>query len=93
MNAWEADSVNSGLIQGNLITAKIWSHQTNTEYETDITFEIGNGNFGDGIFSRIGITRTNIVSVTNDEISSLKRFFLSQNYPNHFNPSNIKYPI
>ena len=94
MNTWEADSVNPGFISGNSITARIWSNQTNTEYETDVAFEIGNGNFGDGIFSRISITGTNIVSVPNNEISKLKNFYLSQNYPNPFNPSTkIKYSI
>lgn len=94
MNAWEADSVNPGFINGNTITARIWDNQSNIEYETDITFEIGSGSFGDGIFSRISIIGTNIVSVSDNDISSPTKFSLFQNYPNPFNPSTkIKYSI
>ena len=94
MNAWQADSVNPGFTTGNTITARVWSNQTNLEYEADITFEIGNGNFGNGIFSKVSIIGTNIVSTPSDEISLPKRFFLSQNYPNPFNPSTtIHYSI
>jgi hypothetical protein len=94
MNAWEADSVNLGFTQSNIITARIWNNQINLEYETDITFDIGNGNFGDGIFSRISIGGTNIVSAPNIDISLPTNIFLSQNYPNPFNPyTTIKYQI
>ncbi len=94
MNAWEADSVNPGFTTGNTITARLWSNQNNLEYETDVTFEIGNGNYGDGIYSRINIIGTNIVSVPNNDISLPIKFFLSQNYPNPFNPSTkINYSI
>jgi len=94
MNAWEADSVSQGFITGNNITVRIWDNQTNLEYESDITFEIGNGSFGDGVFSRINIDGTNIVSVPNNGISLPTKFSLSQNYPNPFNPSTkIKYSI
>ncbi|MBT8387169.1 MAG: T9SS type A sorting domain-containing protein [Ignavibacteria bacterium] len=89
MNAWEADSVNPGFISGNSISARMWSNQTNLEYETDIIFEIGNGSFGDGIYSRISISGTNIVGIPNDGISLPTKFSLSQNYPNPFNPSTM----
>jgi len=89
MNAWKADSVNQGFITGNIITTRIWDNQTNLEYETDITFEIGNGSFGDEIFSRISINGTNIVGVLNDGISQPTKFSLFQNYPNPFNSSTV----
>ena len=94
MNTWEADSLNPGFTNGNLITARLWSSQNSLEYETDIIFETGNGNYGDGIFSKINISGTSIVSTPRDEISLLKKFSLSQNYPNPFNPSTtINYSI
>ncbi|NNJ52285.1 MAG: T9SS type A sorting domain-containing protein [Ignavibacteriaceae bacterium] len=94
MNAWEADSLNPGFVSGNSIIARVWSNQDNLEYETIITFEVSNGNFGDGMFSRLSIEGTNIVSVSNTGTSVLKTFSMSQNYPNPFNPSTkIKYEI
>jgi hypothetical protein len=94
MNAWKADSVNPGFTSGNTITAHLWSNQANLEYETNITFEVGNGNFGDGIFSRLSIEGTSIVSVPNIIASVPKTFSISQNYPNPFNPSTkINYEI
>jgi C1A family cysteine protease len=89
LNAWEADSVNSGFISGNTILARLWSSQSNLEYETNITFDVGDGNFDNGIFSRVAIEGTNIVSVQ-DNVNEVPRVFaLSQNYPNPFNPSTI----
>ena len=94
MNAWEADSVNPGFVSGNSISARLWSNQYNLEYETNLTFDVGNGNFGSGIFSRVSIESTNIVSVSNTGTSVPKTFSLSQNYPNPFNPSTkINYEI
>jgi len=94
MNAWEADSVNPGFISGNTISAHIWSSQTNLEYETNITFDVGNGNFNSGIFSRATIDGTNIVTVPNYETPKPGTFSISQNYPNPFNPTTkIKYQI
>jgi hypothetical protein len=94
MNAWGADSVNPGYIIGNNIIARLWSNQTNIEYETNISFEIGDGNFGSGLFSRVAIEGTNIVSVSDEEISTPGTFSISQNYPNPFNPSTkIEYSV
>jgi C1A family cysteine protease len=94
LNAWEADSVNPGFISGNNILARVWSSQSNLEYETNITFDAGDGNFGSGIFSRIAIEGTNVVSVSQNENTVPTVFSLSQNYPNPFNPSTmIKYSV
>ena len=94
MIAWEADSVNPGFTSGNTITARLWCNQSNLEYETNITFEVGNGNFGSGIFSRVSIEGTNLVSVSNTGTSVPKTFSISQNYPNPFNPSTkIQYEV
>jgi len=94
LNSWEADSTNAGFITGNTILARVWSNNTNLEYETDISFEIGDGNFGSGLFSRVAIEGTNIVSVPDDEFSTPGTFSISQNYPNPFNPSTtIKYSV
>jgi len=93
-NAWEADSVNPGFISGNSISAWLWSNQSNLEYETNITFKVGNGSFGSGIFSRVSIEGTNLVSVSNTGTSVPKTFSISQNYPNPFNPSTkIQYEV
>jgi hypothetical protein len=89
LNAWEADSANPGFISGNIIKARLWSSQSNLEYETNITFDAGDGNFGSGIFSRVAIEGTSVVSVTEDENSVPRVFALSQNYPNPFNPSTV----
>jgi hypothetical protein len=94
MNAWGADSVNPGFINGNSIIARLWSTQTNLEYEAIISFEIGDGNFGSGLFSRVAIEGTNIVSVPDDETTTPGTFSISQNYPNPFNPATkITYSI
>jgi hypothetical protein len=89
MNAWEADSVNPGFVPGNSISARMWSNLHNLEYETDITFEVGNGSFGDGIFSRVSIEGTNIVSVPGLDSNLPGAFSISQNYPNPFNSKTI----
>jgi len=94
MNAWGADSVNPGYITGNNIITRLWSNQTDIEYESNISFEIGDGNFGSGLFSRVAIEGTNIVSVSDDIASTPETFSISQNYPNPFNPSTkITYSI
>jgi C1A family cysteine protease len=94
MNVWEADSINPGFTNGHMITAHIWSAQTNTEYMTDLTFDVGNGNFGSGNFSRVSIEGTTIVSVSGNANSMPGKYLLFQNYPNPFNPSTtIKYQI
>jgi hypothetical protein len=95
LNAWGADSVNPGFISGNTISARVWSSQSNLDYETNITYDVGDGNFGAGIFSRIALEGTNIVSATNDKNDAMPEVFaLSHNYPNPFNPStSIKYSI
>jgi hypothetical protein len=93
-NAWEADIVNPGFISGNSISARLWSNQSNLEYETNITFKVGNGSFGSGIFSRVSIEGTNLVSVSNTGTSVPKTFSILQNYPNPFNPVTIiKYSL
>jgi hypothetical protein len=94
MNAWGADSINAGYITGNSITARLWSNQTNIEYHTNISFEIGDGNFGNGLFSRIAIEGSSIVTVPDEEAPTLRSFSISQNYPNPFNPSTkIKFSV
>ncbi len=94
MNAWEADSSNPGYISGNTIIAHVWNNQTNLEYETEITFDIGDGNFESGLFSRLSILGTNVVSVPDEEVDVPIDFSLSQNYPNPFNPTTkIKFQI
>jgi hypothetical protein len=87
MNAWEADSNSLGFIPGNTISARIWCNQSNLEYETDITFEIGDGTFGFGIFSRLSLIGTQVVAVEHDEVTLPKNFTISQPYPNPFNPT------
>jgi hypothetical protein len=57
------------------------------EYETDITFEIGDGTFGFGIFSRLSLTGTQLVAVQHDEVTLPRKFTISQPYPNPFNPA------
>ena len=55
---------------------------------------MGNGSFGSGIFSRVSIEGTNLVSVSNTGTSVPKTFSISQNYPNPFNPSTkIQYEV
>ncbi|MGB5873796.1 MAG: C1 family peptidase, partial [Bacteroidota bacterium] len=63
MNAFGADSSDPGFTPGNAIEARIWRHQSNVEYETDLTFVIGDGTFGHGLFSRITLEGTMVVAV------------------------------
>jgi hypothetical protein len=94
LNAWEVDSVNPGFISGNKISAHVWSSQSNLEYETNLSFDVGDGSFGSGVFSRISIEGTNVVSVADNDNLAPSVFALSQNYPNPFNPSTIiKYSV
>jgi C1A family cysteine protease len=87
MNSWEADSSGPGFVHGNMIRARIWRNQSNLEYETDITFEVGDGTFGNGIFSRLSLIATQVVAVQRDEAPVPKNFTISQPYPNPFNPT------
>jgi hypothetical protein len=94
MNAWEADSTNAGFISGNTISMHIWSAQSNIEYHTNLTFEIGDGHFGSGLFSRIAIEGTTVVDVRDNESIQPRVFSISQNYPNPFNPlTKIRYSV
>jgi hypothetical protein len=87
MNAWAADSTGLGFAAGNTIRARVWSKQTDVEYETDITFEVGSGTFGDGLYSRVSLTGTVVVSVEEEESTVPMEFAISEPYPNPFNPT------
>ncbi len=87
MNAFEADSSHSGFTSGNAIEGRIWRQQSDVEYETEITFVIGDGTFGDGLFSRLTLEGTTVVAVKEEEPTVPLEFAMSEPYPNPFNPT------
>jgi hypothetical protein len=87
MNAFGADSAGPGFTHGNAIEARIWHHQAGAEYETDITFVVGDGTFGHGLFSRITLEGTTVVSVEEETANLPLEFAISEPYPNPFNPT------
>ncbi|MCK5573728.1 MAG: T9SS type A sorting domain-containing protein [Bacteroidetes bacterium] len=89
MNAWEADSTGLGFAAGNTMHARVWRSQSDVEYETDITFEVGSGTFGDGLYSRVSLTGTVVVSVEEEESTLPMEYAISEPYPNPFNPTTI----
>ena len=46
----------SGYVEGNPVIVKIWRPSTQTEYETELSWSVGTGNFGDVIQSIDEIT-------------------------------------
>jgi C1A family cysteine protease len=94
INAWQADSTGPGFTPGNAISCRIWRAQHNWEYLTEITLEIGDGTFGNGIFSRFSLVGTQVVALEpNDNLVPLK-YTIEQPYPNPFNPeTNLEFSI
>jgi len=87
MNAFEADSSSPGFTSGNAIEARIWRHQSDVEYETVISFVIGDGTFGHGLFSRLTLEGTAVVAVKEEDPTVPLEFTISEPYPNPFNPT------
>jgi hypothetical protein len=87
MNAYGADSSSPGFSAGNPIEARIWRQGSGVEYQTDITYSVGDGTFGDGLFSRITLEATTVVSVEEESENVPLEFVVSEPYPNPFNPA------
>jgi hypothetical protein len=87
MNAYGADSSSPGFTTGNPIEARLWRQGSGVEYLTNISFSVGDGSFGDGLFSRITLEGTTVVSVEEESENVPLEFSISEPYPNPFNPA------
>ncbi len=94
MNVWGTDTDSIGFSIGDTIKARIWCSQTGIEYAANTSFTIGDGTFGDGIFSRLSMTSAYIVDDIVFHTEVPEKFWVSNPYPNPFNPSTkIKYNL
>ena len=84
-NAWQSSGDNPGFSPENTMTFRIWNCQNDSEHYADATYEIGDGMFSHGIFSRLSLIGGQIVNVKQDEIVLPKNFSITPAYPNPFN--------
>jgi len=89
LDAWGAIGNNPGFTDGKPMTFRIWRRDNNTEYIAEVSFEVGNGTFGDGIFSSLNLLGGIAVNVKGDQRSLPVSFSLSQPHPNPFNSTTV----
>lgn len=89
LNAWQKVGDNLGFIPENMMNFRVWSKQNNTEHYAAATFNVGNGTFSHGIFSRLSLIGGQIVSLQELNSSIPRDFFISPAYPNPFNSNTV----
>ena len=87
INAWGQDGGRSGFSAGNEMSFRVWHEQSNSEFGADVTYEVGEGTFGEGIFSRLSLVGREEVSVEDNEPTLPLFYTMSPAYPNPFNSS------
>ncbi|MEZ5359658.1 MAG: T9SS type A sorting domain-containing protein [Candidatus Zixiibacteriota bacterium] len=89
ITAWKDDTqtgVIDGYSAGNNIRFKIWQSSTNTLFETNGTYERGDGTFGNEAYAKLWLCDITL-NVNENEYGQLPSIIsLFQNYPNPFNP-------
>ena len=86
-NVWENNIITPGFTPDHEMKFVIWQQQTNLEYNVDITFEVGDGKFKNGLFSRCSLVGTNITNVETEDQVLPQAYSISSAYPNPFNPT------
>jgi hypothetical protein len=84
LDAWGADASDSGFTAGNTMVFRVWSAARDSTYEATATYEIGDGTFGDGVFSRLALTASQATGATDGPSVSPAAFSLSRPRPSPF---------
>jgi C1A family cysteine protease len=86
-NVWENNIITPGFTPDHEMEFVLWQQKTNLEYNADVTYEVGDGKFKNGLFSRCSLIGTNITNVQTDYQNIPQKYSISSAYPNPFNPT------
>jgi hypothetical protein len=85
INAYQSSGPLPGYEPEDRIEFRIWSQWADMEDVAEESYEIGNGQFGDGTFARASLTHDAFAA--EDQPNLVGKFALENAYPNPFNPS------